>query len=651
METMKRGLLLLALVLLLPLASAEILFSQPESTYSLGDDFDITMDLSSQVDSSGFFTADLVCSNGQIELFKSPYTLKPGVTKQIVISTTLNNFIVGDLEGSCSIEAEYKDEGSVSQTFEITNHIDVTINLQGATFNPGEDVSASGQAIKANGDPLEGFVEVTVSEIGLKYSDEVKEGKFQFNFTLPNEASSGSYEIKARAYEKDNSEETTNEGESTAIIRVRQVMRAIDIAINSASVTPGEDIVYTLIVYDQSGKRVEADVGIEVLTPENDLFFKELARTGESTSLQLEQNATPGSWRIESKIADLEKVITFEVEELRRISSELNDQTLIINNIGNIPYEGLVEISIGDAREIKEVELAVGQSRSYKLVAPDGGYEIKVDDGITKENLGTAFLTGNAISVSEIGSVFKGNILLWVWIIVILILAVVALYLYRKLSSKSILARGKDALKTIRVGQSKGIEAHTSHISVTSIDQGTKQESAVISLSIKNLDELEKSQHSQALKSIDSALWKAKESHAKVYSSNGYRLIVLAPALTKDKDNVPRAVVLSQVIERALKQHNKHSKEKIDFGISVHVGELIVESTNGKFKFMSVGNTLSLAKKISQTAHFEVLLSEQLHRRTAGKVKTSKVHGKELWKLKKNNRPFRIFRFHKEIQT
>jgi len=633
MENIKRGLILLALMLFIPLTSAEIIFSQPNSIYNLGDDFDITMDLSSNIDSSGFFTAELLCSNGNIELFKSPNSLKQTETKNIQISTTLNSFILGDLKGDCRIEAKYNGEESTSQSFEITDHIDVVINLQGTSFNPGDKVTASGQAIKANDVPLDGFVEVSLSEIGLKYTNEVKQGKFQFNFTLPDDAPAGSYEIKAKAYEKDSPEKITNQGESTAIIKVKQIMKTLDISINSPSIIPGNDIVYTIIVYDQSGSPIEADIGVEVFDSKDNLFFKELARTGESTSIQLEQNATPGNWKIESKVFDLEKTTIFEVEELRKISSELNSQILKITNIGNVLYEGLVEISIGSVKELKEVKLEVGQSRSYKLIAPDGDYEIEISDGSTKEALGTTFLTGNAVSVSEVGSLFKGNIFLWVWIIIILILAVVALYLYRKLSSKLPLIKGKSTLKSITPTQQPASNQQQ-HTSVTNINHGTKEESVVISLLIKNLDELEKT-NPEAIKVIDSALWNAKEAYAKVYSSGNYRLIILSPILTKDKDNTSRAIILSQTIERALNLYNKRSKSKIDFGISIHIGELIVESNNGKFRFVSVGNTLSLAKRISQIANSEILLSEQLHRRTVGKVKALKVPDKELWKLDK----------------
>ena len=96
--------------------------------------------------------------------------------------------------------------------------------------------------------------------------------------------------------------------------------------------------------------------------------------------------------------------------------------------------------------------------------------------------------------------------------------------------------------------------------------------------------------------------------------------------MTKTKENDYKAISLAQTLERTLEQYNKHSQQKINFGIGVHNGELIVESKDGKFKFTSLGTAITLPKRISSHANSEVLLSEVVHRKTSAKVKAEKDH-------------------------
>jgi len=56
---------------------------------------------------------------------------------------------------------------------------------------------------------------------------------------------------------------------------------------------------------------------------------------------------------------------------------------------------------------------------------------------------------------------------------------------------------------------------------------------------------------------------------------------------------------------------------------------------DGKFKFMSLDNTLAATKRISQEADTEALISENLRMQISGKAKIKKLEGKKLWKIEK----------------
>jgi len=206
------------------------------------------------------------------------------------------------------------------------------------------------------------------------------------------------------------------------------------------------------------------------------------------------------------------------------------------------------------------------------------------------------------------------------------------LIIYRKVSRRGFVGKASsEPLENAKLSkdQSKAEQIPISHI----VDKGEKQESSILSVKIKNSEELKN--NTEALKAIDSALWKAKESGAKIYSEGDYRIIVLAPVLTKEKVNTIKALITTQTIERMLNAYNKRHDPKIQFGIGAHIGNLIVENKDKKFRFISVNNTISATKRISQHSDNDVLLSESMHRQTIGKVKTQKSPHQNYWKLLK----------------
>ncbi len=624
----KRGILTTAIALLtllsITIASAEIIYSQPNGLYNIGDPLNLTIDLIAQADTSDFFTSTLVCTTKEVEIYKSPLTLKESDKRTILIQLNLDKFLIQDSQGQCHIKSTYGNEQSSSYEFEITSNIDTTINLKGIAFNPKDEIKATGQAIKSNGEFLNGFVDISFEEINLHYTNQVEDGQFNFNLTLPDNIEAGLHQLTISTYEKDSYGEITNQGNLSTTIKINQIPKKINIAFSSNTLIPGNEFTYTALVTDQAGNSVEQDVAVIIYKPDESVFEKNLVKVDEANSFITKPTAQPGYWKVQAEIQELITTRIFYVEELMQAEFNLTNTTMTAINTGNVPYDKPVEVSFGGTKELTNIKLEIGESRELRLAAPDGNYQIQVDDGSQNTNLGTTFLTGNAIAIKDISGALTANIWTILWILIIIILLVIAVILIRRyLKNKKTIK----SLTPIKVTKSKPSTEPSSNI----IDKGEKQESSVISLKIKNLDDLNKS----SLQAVDSALWKIKESGAKIYSDSNYRIIILTPLLTKSKENTYKAVILAQTLERMLQQHNKRSQQKIDFGIGVHEGELIVESKNGKFKFISMGNTITLPKKISSHSNKEVLISEPFHRKTSIKVKAEKVHNANLWRIKR----------------
>ncbi len=623
----------LIIFLSLSLISAELIISQPKSAYNFGDTFDVAIKIIPQKDTASFFTAALVCPENNIELYRSPIKLNVGEEKEIPISIELDKRIVTQ-GGKCKIQSSFDEESIESQSFDILSEIDLTINLDNFPYPPGQEIKVSGSATKVNSVPLNGFVEMSIPNLGITILRPVIEGAFVFNFTTPSSTKSQSYNVNVKVYEKDEFGGIINEGSTTTSFKIVQSPTDLDIALSSPTIKPNNAFLFTPIVYDQAGDKFESDVGYTVFNPQGTIIKKEIVKSGKTISLPIESNFPSGNWKIEASSLSLKKSKEFFVEEYRNISFTLINNTLNIINNGNVPFTGPIEISIGGINEIKELSLNTGESKKFKLLAPAGTYDIKINDGSSVAQLGSTFLTGKVISVGDAidnSSSSKSNMIIVIWLIVILIIAIIAVFLYKKISRKTFVGKSPSSNINSSVASLpvKSSIAQSSNVT----DKGDKQECSIVSVKIKNSEALK--QYHEAASAIENSLYKAKEFGGKVYSEGDYRLVVLSPLLTKQQDNTDKAIKIANIIEKNLQEFNAKKLKKIDYGIGISLGNLIVDNKDNKFKFVSADNSIVSVKNISQFANNGILISESFHRKTIGKVKANKISDKNLWQIER----------------
>jgi hypothetical protein len=114
----------------------------------------------------------------------------------------------------------------------------------------------------------------------------------------------------------------------------------------------------------------------------------------------------------------------------------------------------------------------------------------------------------------------------------------------------------------------------------------------------------------------------ADESKAVVYENGSYFFFIYAPIKTGEFNNELTAVETAQKIKKVLEDHNRLMKQKIGFGISVNYGSIIARHGMNGLKFMSLGNLISIAKRLASASQGEVILSKDIRNRVATDVKT-----------------------------
>ncbi len=628
-------LVLVSLSLIAPFANAEIFLEQPASIYNLGDEITLSATVSELSDS--YFDMQLICDNGKVI-----------ITHDILSSTivkktfTLTKAFINDLKGQCYITASYADTSSQSQAFEISDRIDAYLELDKKELNPSENVILRLDAVKATGKPVQGFAGITFSEAGISLTKNVIDGKFETNFSIPINMPSGTYSIKTEVYEKDKQGEITSKALLENNLFVKQEPRVLEISIESQEAKPGENYKFKLLVYDQTNQTMDIQARYSLFDGSDEKISDRIVNSNEEIILEIPLNESPGYRTITAKLNDFLTKRYFYIPEVEKVSFEIMNTTLKITNTGNVPYRKNIEVGIGEDKEVLEIKLAVGESATFNLQAPDGSYDIIATDGVETFSASSVPLTGSAVKVvdlSEGTSIVSRYSLVWLFILGVLGLFIFGLSkglgkqkFMAHMPNLSALLRKKhkevpsleSSVSTAGSSDIKSLRITPREAEHSLVIKGIKEPCSIVAVKIKNMQALMKIDYcKETLGSINSAI---NGSRGTLYNAGEFIIGILAPSATKTFKNEITGIKVAQKVVSILREHNSKFKDKISFGIGIHEGDLVVEidKQTNKLKFTSLGNTISLARKIAESAENELLISQSMHKKTSPTVKTRK---------------------------
>jgi len=396
-------------------ASAEMIISQqPTEVYNLGDVLDTSITLTTSKGIYDYLQISLICNNYETILPKEEISLISNGELIIEKSIFLINKFIGSAVGTCKIKASLEDspqDSLFSNEFEISNSLNVESAIEKKDFEPGENIIINGNATKKN----------------------------QIN--IPNDAKAGNYFVKVEAYEKDPLGETTNIGITGHDIFVKQVPTSLEILLENKEVEPGTDLKIKTILYDQTGEKIDSSAIITIKNKNNKILEQVEITTGGFFEFPIAYNEPPAEWTIIALSNKITGEFHFKIIEKQDVKVDVINNTLILKNIGNVPYNASLMIKFGNEPIRIDLELEVDEVKKYSLKAPDGEYVLEIIADEESKFTENVALTGKSISVKEIsdfGVLFETPI---VWIFVILILGYVSYVLYRKGFKKTFFGR------------------------------------------------------------------------------------------------------------------------------------------------------------------------------------------------------------------
>ena len=142
---------------------AEISISEPLDVYNLGDRLYVDAN-GLRGSETGNLNINLVCGNTTTNLVKIPAASFSAEEDQsysfykILNKEDLEIVNFSEVIGDCQIAILLGTDATSTKTFSISNSVIVSASLNKDTYNPGEDIAISINAVKVNGDLLNGII-------------------------------------------------------------------------------------------------------------------------------------------------------------------------------------------------------------------------------------------------------------------------------------------------------------------------------------------------------------------------------------------------------------------------------------------------------------------------------------------------------------
>ncbi len=182
----------------------------------------------------------------------------------------------------------------------------------------------------------------------------------------------------------------------------------IEISTIGESFSAGKNITLQINLYDEQNNLINDNVLIVLEDAEKTARIEKTVPSNKLVYIDLGENPIAGPWTINAKyqnpntneVSELTEFFTIKPNEV--VEFEIEGDMLTVTNIGNIEYTRDIYITIGNTiGEPKKIDLGIGESVKFRLIAPDGTYRVIVTDGETTITRAGVTLTGKAIGILD----------------------------------------------------------------------------------------------------------------------------------------------------------------------------------------------------------------------------------------------------------
>ncbi|MBI2148803.1 hypothetical protein HYU23_03920 [Candidatus Woesearchaeota archaeon] len=315
-----------------------------------------------------------------------------------------NKFLNRILPGTYSIDILAKDNlgnlNSFNDLFKIiiTGNLNINAVFDKNIYTPGDTLTINGYV----GSSLN--KELSNLDVDFNFENEIKTKQlakstetFVVNYNIQSNVKTGRHLVTVVA-----SDDEGNYASNSIDFDVLAVPTKLNLFLDSNAYDPEEEIIFNVTLLDQAGDPISDNINVDLFDNKGKIILSKIVKAGQQNTFLLPKHASPGIWKLNSYGFGLEYNFPFTVNEYQRLDADIQGTNLIVNNVGNIPYKGLFEISGNDVRKTKDLKLKVGEKDEIKLdkLFSSGSYDFNLP------SLGKSF---DDIVIPEKKSLFGGT--------------------------------------------------------------------------------------------------------------------------------------------------------------------------------------------------------------------------------------------------
>ena len=273
----------------------------------------------------------------------------------------------------------------LAANFTLIDIIAVSADTSKQNVYPGDEIEVFGIAKTITGEDVPD-AEVYINFEGQTYKTILKRGKFSNKIEMPDDISAGEHTISVEI--KDS---LGNRGATDIKVTAEVVPKGLELNIQGDNLLPEESLTITPSLVDQAGDLINEEASIEVFDSNGNKIFQDVAVTNSAFTITLPKQAKPGNWKVQSFASGFKIEKTFYVRELSQLDFYVQGQDLYAINIGNVPYDKPLKITLKDVGQesniVKKLNLDVNETTSIDLTesALTGTFDVYVEDKVFED--------------------------------------------------------------------------------------------------------------------------------------------------------------------------------------------------------------------------------------------------------------------------
>ncbi len=286
--------------------------------------------------------------------------------------------------GRYSVDVLVKDNFGNTKTFTtlfnflINSNLNLVSNLDKTIYLPGDRLVLTGYVSTDNSKQIKNInVDFNFENQDLNRKLLSSSDSFTINYDIPRNIKTENHAISIVA-----SDDEGNYVLKTVKFEVKAIPTSLNIQLRTASYDPEQNVEFNVQLLDQAGDPIKENFNVDLLNTKGKVVYSKAVASGDLSSILVPKSATPGIWKLKINSLGLEDTAEFNVREYKMLNAVIQDSELKLENTGNVPYNGILDIFANEEKKNEDLDLDVGEIETLKLnkLFKPGVYNIKLPE-------------------------------------------------------------------------------------------------------------------------------------------------------------------------------------------------------------------------------------------------------------------------------